>query len=229
MSTRRDGIRVYADVTGRRVEDRGLIVGGDGSNTLRYPLRHDRHQRVRFDRKLPTSGGSGIEYIFSKYRLETCRRREAVVAQLPIRGKELRHLAAPGGADRRTRLSGGSGAGLRQDVPHLAVRPQRLSLRGSAPTIRIVASLQGWREGLERDPDDRARWNGPMAGAQRSCLDTLPKEAGEQIPANLSRADASSTSIGCRTAMSAQSANPAEVDVSVFKVRTSDPGTRHVG
>lgn len=44
---------------------------------------------------------------------------------------------------------------------------------------------------LEKDPDDWVSGGDPMTPAQRSYLDTLAKEAGEELPADLSKADAS--------------------------------------
>ena len=43
----------------------------------------------------------------------------------------------------------------------------------------------------EKDPDDWVTGDEPMTGAQRSYLQTLCQEAGEQFDENLSKADAS--------------------------------------
>lgn len=43
----------------------------------------------------------------------------------------------------------------------------------------------------EKDPDDWTTGDEPMTGPQRSYLDTLAQEAGEEVPENLSKADAS--------------------------------------
>ncbi|NYG55890.1 DUF3072 domain-containing protein [Nocardioides perillae] len=43
----------------------------------------------------------------------------------------------------------------------------------------------------EKDPDDWVTGDEPMTGAQRSYLDTLAREAGEEIPADLTKAEAS--------------------------------------
>ncbi|GHG54807.1 DUF3072 domain-containing protein [Sinomonas cellulolyticus] len=45
--------------------------------------------------------------------------------------------------------------------------------------------------GLDRDPDDWVTGNEPMTAAQRSYLDTLAREAGEELPADLTKAEAS--------------------------------------
>jgi hypothetical protein len=43
----------------------------------------------------------------------------------------------------------------------------------------------------EKDPDDWVTGDEPMTGAQRSYLDTLARDAGEQIAADLTKAEAS--------------------------------------
>lgn len=45
--------------------------------------------------------------------------------------------------------------------------------------------------GLEKDPSDWTTGDEPMTGAQRSYLDTLAREAGETLPADLTKAEAS--------------------------------------
>jgi hypothetical protein len=45
--------------------------------------------------------------------------------------------------------------------------------------------------GAERDPSDWVTGDEPMTGAQRSYLDTLAREAGEEIPADINKAEAS--------------------------------------
>ena len=44
---------------------------------------------------------------------------------------------------------------------------------------------------LERDPEQWVSGDDPMTPAQRSYLDTLAKEAGEELPADLTKAAAS--------------------------------------
>ena len=44
---------------------------------------------------------------------------------------------------------------------------------------------------LERDPSEWVSGDDPMTPAQRSYLDTLAKEAGEELPADLTKAAAS--------------------------------------
>jgi Protein of unknown function (DUF3072) len=43
----------------------------------------------------------------------------------------------------------------------------------------------------EKHPDDWATGEEPMTGAQRSYLETLAREAGEEVPDHLTKADAS--------------------------------------
>ncbi|MCT1355186.1 DUF3072 domain-containing protein [Gordonia sp. JH63] len=43
----------------------------------------------------------------------------------------------------------------------------------------------------EKDPDDWVTGDEPMTGAQRSYLDTLAREAGETLSADLTKAEAS--------------------------------------
>jgi hypothetical protein len=45
--------------------------------------------------------------------------------------------------------------------------------------------------GIRRDPEDWVTGDEPMTEAQRSYLDTLAREAGEELPADLTKAQAS--------------------------------------
>ncbi len=44
---------------------------------------------------------------------------------------------------------------------------------------------------VEKDPSDWVSGDDPMTEAQKSYLDTLAKQAGEQLPANMTKAEAS--------------------------------------
>jgi hypothetical protein len=44
---------------------------------------------------------------------------------------------------------------------------------------------------VEKDPDDWVTGDEPMTGAQASYLETLAREADEEIPTDLTKADAS--------------------------------------
>ena len=50
---------------------------------------------------------------------------------------------------------------------------------------------QGPGSNPEKDPADWVTGDEPMTGPQRSYLQTLAREAGESVPDNLSKADAS--------------------------------------
>lgn len=45
--------------------------------------------------------------------------------------------------------------------------------------------------GAERDPQEWVTGDEPMTGPQRSYLDNLARQAGEELPADLSKAEAS--------------------------------------
>jgi hypothetical protein len=56
----------------------------------------------------------------------------------------------------------------------------------------IGASPEGDRDpALQKDPGDWVSGDDTMTPAQRSYLDTLARQAGEELPANLSKAEAS--------------------------------------
>lgn len=57
-----------------------------------------------------------------------------------------------------------------------------------APTPETEA---GSPTGIQRDPADWVTGDEPITQAQRSYLDTLAREAGEQLPADLTKAQAS--------------------------------------
>ena len=44
---------------------------------------------------------------------------------------------------------------------------------------------------LEKDPSDWVTGDDPITDAQKSYLDTLARQAGEEIPANITKAEAS--------------------------------------
>ena len=49
-----------------------------------------------------------------------------------------------------------------------------------------------------KDPDQWKTGDEPMTGAQRSYLNTLASEAGEQVEQDLTKAEASNASTNCR-------------------------------
>lgn len=56
--------------------------------------------------------------------------------------------------------------------------------------IGATGDAQG-ENNLEKDPSEWVSGDDPMTEAQRSYLDTLAKQAGEQLPASLTKAEAS--------------------------------------
>lgn len=46
-------------------------------------------------------------------------------------------------------------------------------------------------DSTRKDPEEWVTGDEPMTGAQRSYLDTLAREAGEELPADLTKAEAS--------------------------------------
>jgi len=59
------------------------------------------------------------------------------------------------------------------------------------PGETIGASSPGAANTTEKDPSQWVTGDEPMTGAQRSYLDTLARAAGEQLPADLTKAEAS--------------------------------------
>ncbi len=57
------------------------------------------------------------------------------------------------------------------------------------PTGDIIGGTSG--DGAIKDPDDWVTGDEPMTGAQRSYLETLAREAGETLSADLTKAQAS--------------------------------------
>lgn len=62
---------------------------------------------------------------------------------------------------------------------------------GGADQPEMLGSSGPSQGGLQRDPEQWATGDEPMTEAQKSYLDTLAREAGEQIPADLTKAEAS--------------------------------------
>jgi hypothetical protein len=59
------------------------------------------------------------------------------------------------------------------------------------PDQMLGAPVEGQSDGAVKDPDDWVTGDEPMTGAQRSYLDTLAREAGEQLSPDLTKAEAS--------------------------------------
>jgi hypothetical protein len=97
--------------------------------------------------------------------------------------------------------------GVLSDVPHMVdgmnedASTETQSTDMYAPTTdkhddavsgeTIGASSPGEANTTEKDPSDWVTGDEPMTGAQRSYLDTLAREAGEQLSADLTKAEAS--------------------------------------
>ena len=56
-------------------------------------------------------------------------------------------------------------------------------------TQEVLGGPQG--DTTRKDPDEWVTGDEPMTGAQRSYLDTLAREAGEELPGDLTKAQAS--------------------------------------
>ena len=54
-----------------------------------------------------------------------------------------------------------------------------------------VSSEDASDPALQKDPNDWVSGDDPMTAAQRSYLDTLAKQAGEELPGNLNKGEAS--------------------------------------
>jgi hypothetical protein len=78
-----------------------------------------------------------------------------------------------------------------QNIPDDPADEQRGADGGSRGGETIGATGDAPDPALERDPDDWVSGDDPMTSAQRSYLDTLAKEAGEELPADLTKAEAS--------------------------------------
>jgi len=59
----------------------------------------------------------------------------------------------------------------------------------SDDTTEMLGGPEG--SSTEKDPSDWVTGDEPATGAQKSYLDTLAREAGEQIPADITKAEAS--------------------------------------
>ena len=57
-------------------------------------------------------------------------------------------------------------------------------------TETLGASTPG-NDALEKDPSDWVSGDDPMTESQKSYLDTLARQAGEELPANINKAEAS--------------------------------------
>lgn len=63
------------------------------------------------------------------------------------------------------------------------------TIGGAASDDELIGSEAG--NTTEKDPQEWVTGDEPMTGAQRSYLDTLAREAGETLPAEMTKAEAS--------------------------------------
>ncbi len=69
-----------------------------------------------------------------------------------------------------------------EEVEHVQSSPDRTeTLGGSSPG----------NDALQRDPSEWVSGDDPITPAQKSYLDTLARQAGEELPADMSKAEAS--------------------------------------
>ena len=70
--------------------------------------------------------------------------------------------------------------------------PQDATPQNGAPRGETIGATGDAQDStLEKDPSDWVSGDEPMTGAQKSYLDTLAKQAGEELPADLTKAQAS--------------------------------------
>lgn len=69
--------------------------------------------------------------------------------------------------------------------------PQNPAGSGAPQGETIGATGDAQDSGLEKDPSEWVSGDEPMTPAQKSYLDTLAKQAGEELPADLTKAQAS--------------------------------------
>jgi hypothetical protein len=63
--------------------------------------------------------------------------------------------------------------------------------QGATPDSEMLGAPRDQAGTTEKDPDNWVTGDEPMTGAQRSYLDTLAREAGEQLSPDLTKAEAS--------------------------------------
>ena len=63
------------------------------------------------------------------------------------------------------------------------------NMHSTDPTTETLGGAQS--NSTEKDPEEWVTGDEPMTGAQRSYLDTLAREAGEELSADLTKAEAS--------------------------------------
>ncbi len=69
--------------------------------------------------------------------------------------------------------------------------PSEGGAQGASEETIGATGETGGDPGLEKDPSDWVSGEDPMTPAQKSYLDTLARQAGEELPADLTKAEAS--------------------------------------
>lgn len=78
---------------------------------------------------------------------------------------------------------------VQQDQPGVTPESEVLEQAHGEPGEEVLGGTEG--TSTVRDPDQWATGDEPMTGAQASYLDTLAREAGEEVSARLTKAEAS--------------------------------------
>ena len=82
------------------------------------------------------------------------------------------------------------GAGTDPSAPAQAAPAQPVPVETGQETIGATGAASG-DSALEKDPSEWVSGDDPMTESQKSYLDTLAREAGEVLPADLTKAEAS--------------------------------------
>ncbi|CAL8898861.1 DUF3072 domain-containing protein [Kocuria varians] len=94
----------------------------------------------------------------------------------------------PQGQDAQPPLENGTPDG---SAPQDATARSGAAQDGGAQGETIGATGDAQDSTLEKDPSEWVSGDEPMTPAQKSYLDTLAKQAGEELPADLTKAEAS--------------------------------------
>ena len=65
------------------------------------------------------------------------------------------------------------------------------SSQAAQEEVETIGATPGAGDPLQKDPEEWVSGDDPMTPAQKSYLDTLARQAGEELPADLSKAEAS--------------------------------------
>ena len=76
-----------------------------------------------------------------------------------------------------------------EEVEGVHASPEETESNKNVETLG--ASTPGANDALEKDPSDLVSGDDPMTESQKSYLDTLARQAGEELPATINTAEAS--------------------------------------